>query len=235
MQRSRTAAVCVFLTIVLGASILAAQTGGAMLYANGDVTVNGQPAGVSTSILAGDRIDVTGTSAGSINRNGSSVVVRANSAVQYDPASVQVLQGSARVSTSKGMVARVGDVVVSPQDAAAKFDVTRAGDKVLVASREGVVMVNDGARTLTVQPGASAEVALAPAGIPTAAVQTAQASQTDFLGQERLAEHPFYGVLNGVATAPGTLPYCSSVTVCLRPGVSNIHPCCCPPIVLCSH
>ena len=162
-------------------------------------------------------------------------MVRPNSSVQYDPASVQVLQGSARVSTSKGMVARVGDVVVSPQEAAAKFDVTRAGDKVVVASREGVVTVKDGTHTLTVQPGASAEMALAPGGIQTAVAQSAQASQTDFLGQERLAEHPFYGVLNGVSTNPGTLPYCADIAICLRPSVSGIRPCCCPPLVLCSH
>ncbi|HUK43258.1 MAG TPA: hypothetical protein VLW48_02325 [Candidatus Bathyarchaeia archaeon] len=235
MQPSRTAVVSFLATILLGAGTLSAQTSGAMLFANGDVKVNGQPAGVSTSILAGDRVDVTGASAGSINRSGSSVVVRPNSSVQYSPASVQLLEGSARISTSKGMTAKVGEVVVSPQDAAAKFDVTRAGDKVVVASREGVVTVNDGAHTLTVQPGASAEVAWAPAGIQTAAVQSAQASQTDFLGQERLAEHPFYGVLNGVSTNPTALPICPSVTICLRPSVSNIHPCCCPPIVQCSH
>jgi len=232
---SRTAVLFLFATIILGASVLSAQTTGAMLFANGDVKVNGQPAGVSTSILAGDRVDVTASSAGSINRNGSSVVLRPNSSVQYSPSSVQVLEGSTRISTSKGMTARVGDVVVSPQNAAAKFEVTRTGDRVVVASREGVVTVNNGGHTLTVQPGASAEVALAPAAIPTGAVQSAQASPTDFLGQDRLAEHPFYGVTNGVSTLPTTLPMCPDIAICLRPGVSQIRPCCCPPLVQCSH
>ena len=232
MKVYRAVVVCLFLVVGLGATLLPAQTSGAMLYANGDVRINGQPAGVSTSILAGDRIDVTGSSASSINRSGSSIVVRANSSIQYDPSSIQVYQGSARISTSKGMVAKVGDVVVTPQDSSAKFDVTREGDKVLVASREGVVTVRDGGHTLTVQPGASTEVALGPGAIATVASQ-GSGSAPDYFGTERLAEHPFYGVTNGVSTNPASLPMCPSVTICLRPGVSNIHPCCCPPIVQC--
>ena len=129
MFRCRTAVVCSLLMVVLGAGVLSAQTGGAMLYSNGDVKVNGQAAGYSTSIFSGDKVDVTAASAGSINRNGSSVVVSPNSSIQYDPASIELLHGSARVSTSKGMSAKVGDVVVTPKDATAKFDVTKAVTK----------------------------------------------------------------------------------------------------------
>ena len=46
MSRAKFMVVCsLFLLVVLGASVLSAQTGGAMLYANGNVKVNGQAAG----------------------------------------------------------------------------------------------------------------------------------------------------------------------------------------------
>lgn len=232
MARCRIGVVYSFLMVLLGAGVLSAQTGGAMLYSNGDVKVNGQNAGYSTSIFSGDKVDVTSASAGSINRNGSSVVVSPNSSIQYDPASIELLQGSARVSTSKGMSAKVGDVVVTPKDASAKFDVTRSGDKVVVASREGVLTVKDGSQTTTVQPGASAELAMAGGGAALAANHGSQAA-TNILPDDRLADHPFYGVVNGVDTTPAKLPVCASVSTCIRPSVSQIRPCCCPPIVKC--
>ena len=214
--------------------MLSAQTGGAMLYANGNVKVNGQPAGDSTSIFSGDRVDVTESSAGSINRSGSSVVVSPNSSIQYDPASVEVIQGSARVSTSKGMSASVGQILVSPKDAVAKFDVVRADDKVVVVSQEGALTVKDGGRTMVVQPGSSAELALSPT-IGQALPQSpgSKVVPATFISADRLLEHPFYGVVKGVDDTPATLPVCPDVLSCLRPNVSQIKPCCCPPKILC--
>ncbi len=222
---------CILILLVLGVSVLSAQTGGAMLYANGNVKVNGQAAGDSTSVFPGDRIDVTGSSASSINRSGSSVVVNPNSSIQYQSASVEVLQGSARVSTSKGMTASAGQIIVSPKDSAAKFDVVRTDNKVIVVSREGALTVQDGSRTLIVQSGSSAELAAAPA----AGAQDAgsKASTVAFLS-DRLSEHPFYGVTNGVSTKPDTLPICEDLLTCIRPGVSMIRPCCCPPRIMCN-
>lgn len=232
MPRYGTTVMSVLLTTILGVGFLSAQTSGAMLYANGDVKVNGQPAGYSTSIYSGDKVEATAASAGSINRSGSSIVVSPNSSIQYDPGSIEVLQGSARVSTNKGMSARVGDLVVSPKDATAKFDVTRNGDKVVVVSREGALTVKDGTQTTTVQSGASTELALAGGGPVLAPSQGSQSTQSNLLS-DRLSDHPFYGVVSGVETTPATLPVCASVSTCLRPSVSQIHPCCCPPIVLC--
>src|ERR1039458_6109063 len=127
MARCGITVICSLLVVFVGLSMLSAQTGGAMLYANGNVKVNGQVTGDSTtSVFPGDRVDVTESSAGSINRSGSSVVVSPNSSIQYDPSSVEVLQGSARVSTNKGMSASAGQILVSPKDSAAKFDVIRA-------------------------------------------------------------------------------------------------------------
>src|ERR1035438_359142 len=116
MSHCRLSVVLPLLVVLFTVSMLSAQTGGAMLYANGNVRVNGQAAGISTSVFPGDMVDVPESSSGSINRSGSSVAVSPNSSIQYGPASVEVIQGSARVSTSKGMSASAGQILVSPKD-----------------------------------------------------------------------------------------------------------------------
>ena len=234
MPRCRITVLFCLLMVVVGVGMLSAQTDGAMLYANGSVKVNGQAAGESTSISSGDRIDVTASSAGSINRSGSSVVVSPSSSVQYEPASVEVLQGGARVSTSKGMSASAGQVVVSPKDNTAKFDVVRTDNKVVVVSREGALTVKDGSRTLVVPSGSSTELAVvSTAGKGSAPDSGSKVLTANFISGDRLTEHPFYGVVNGISDSPG-LPICSNLSTCIRPSVSMIHPCCCPPKVPCN-
>jgi len=224
MPRYGITVMCVVLTVVLGVSVLSAQTGGAMLYAvNGDVRVNGQSAGHSTGILAGDKIDVPASTAGSINLAGSSVVVTPNSSVQYNAANIEVLQGGARVSTSKGMSASVGPVVVAPQGASAKFDVVSTDNKVVVVSREGALVVKDGSRTMVVPSGSTTELPLEASGAQ------GNTKAADFLSSARLSEHPFYGVVNGVESTPNSMfPPCSNINACIRGSISGIRPCCCP-------
>lgn len=216
------------------ASMLSAQTSGAMLYANGNVEVNGRAAGISNVVLSGDRVDVSQSSAGSINSNGSSVVISPNSSIQFEPASVEVLQGGARVSTTKGMSASAGQVVVSPKnkDAVAKFDVVKSENKVVVVSREGALTVKDGDRIMTVAAGSTTELPIAPVAGQTSA-QASGAASANFLASNRLSEHPFYGVVKGVETSPATLPICAATVLCIRSSVSQIPPCCCPPRILC--
>jgi hypothetical protein len=234
MLHCRITVVLALLVVVFGVSTLSAQTGGAMLYANGDVKVNGQAARDSTSIFSGDKVDVTESSSVSINRSGSSVVVSPNSSIQYQPTSIEVIQGSARVSTTQAMSASAGQVLVSPKDAVAKFDVVRTGDKVVVVSREGALTVKDGNRTTVVQSGATTELALGPTtGQASLGDQGSKAAPANFLATDRLLEHPFYGVIKGVDDTPATLPVCANILECVRPHVSQIRPCCCPPRILC--
>jgi hypothetical protein len=160
--------------------------------------------------------------------------VSPNSSIQYDPASVEVIQGSARVSTSKGMSASAGQILVSPKDAMAKFDVVRTCDKVVVVSREGALTVKDGSRTTVVQSGASTELALGPeTGQALSGDQGSKAVPATFISEDRLLEHPFYGVVKGVDDTPSSLHVCADVLECIRSHVSQIRPCCCPPRIPC--
>ena len=225
------------LLIVLGMSFAQAQTaspsstanGGAMLYANGNVKVNGQPAGASTSIFAGDKVEVGDSSSVSINRSGSSIVLSPNSSVKYEPANLDVLNGTVRVSTSQGMSVHVGNVSVSPQSTIAKFDVTASAGNVIVASQEGALAVNDGGRNVMLGSGSKTTL-----GVAHASAETSNVAAANFL-EGQLAQHPFYGVDNaGVDGYPPVLPVCKDARECIRPNVSQIAPCCCPPIVKCT-
>lgn len=210
--------------LVLAAATLAAQTNGAMLYAKGNVTLNGQSVPGSTSIFVGDRLDIADASVGSINRNGSSVVLSPNSAIQYQQSGVQLLKGTARVSTSQGMSARAGQITITPESGAAKFDlVTLDNNSVLVASREGVLNVTDGSRTITLQPGTNRVLTTGDASIE--AGSRSQAAKLSLASQA--ASDPFYQSFSS-ADVPN-VPICTNVSFCFRrPNVSGIRPCRCP-------
>lgn len=228
------------LLMVVGLSLAQAQdasvsltaAGGAMLYANGNVKVNGQPAGVSTSIFAGDKVEVGDSSSVSINRSGLSIVLSPNSSVRYEPTNLDVLKGTVRVSTNQGMTVHAGNVSISPQGktAAAKFDVIANAGNVSVASQNGALSVNDGGRNMSLSSGSKTTVSAASQASPDAP-KVAAGSFLD--GQ--LAQHPFYGTVAGVNSAPHTVPVCADVAECIRPNVSQIRPCCCPPVVMCTN
>ncbi|MGB8885299.1 MAG: hypothetical protein WCC87_01175 [Candidatus Korobacteraceae bacterium] len=217
--------VVLLLVVVCSTAMLTAQTSGAMLYATGNVTLNGAAVSDSSSIFAGDRLVTADSSIVSVNRSGSSVVVSPNSTVQYDKSAVEVLQGTAHVSTINGMSAEVGQVTVAPQDQSAKFDVVRTDNQVTVTSREGTVTVDDGGRKVLLQPGDHTTLALG-----------ASSSQSSFPTQggafvgktepsSLVASGPFYTIVS----SPNDLPWCQDLTTCIRPNVSQIRPCKCPP------
>ena len=152
MRAIRTS-LSLFSLVLLCAAVLIGQDQGAMLYAHGNVTVNGQAVGSSTSIFAGDRLITSDSSAVTINRNGSSIVVNPNSSIQYESSSIQIMRGTARLSTLAGMSAQVDQFTISPKDGAAKFDVVRSDNGTSITSREGTLTLRDGSRFLTLDPG----------------------------------------------------------------------------------
>lgn len=209
--------------LVLAGAMLTAQTNGAMLYAKGDVTLNGQSVPNSTSIFVGDRLDIADASVGSINRNGSSVVLSPNSAIQYQQSGVALLKGTARVSTSQGLSAQVGQYTITPSSGTAKFDVVTLGENsVLVASREGTLSVNDGSSTITLQPGTNQ--VLATGTTPMQAGTQYKASTLALTSQA--ASDPFYTV--GQDLNSPNIPPCASVRFCVHAHVSQMRPCRCP-------
>ena len=209
------------MSLLSSAVIMSAQSSGAMVYASGDVKLNGNAVGGSSSVFDGDRLVTANSSTVSLNRNGSTVVVSPNSAVQYRGSVVDISSGSARVTTVNGMSAQVGGVTVTPKSQNASFEVARVNNEVVVTSREGEVTVNNGGRSIMVQPGSNAKLDLS-AGLNNGenVVPISQMEKKSAL----VASGPFYSIQSA-----SDLPICPTANFCDRTHVSQIKPCKCLP------
>ena len=213
------AVVSLFSTLLFSVAILSGQNTGAMLYAHGNATLNGQPIESSTSIFAGDRLETAESSVATINRNGASIVVNPNSSVQYDQSSIQVLHGTARLSTLAGMSAKVGELTITPENGTAKFDIVASDKGTSVITREGLLTLKEGGRTVTLQPGTTTLFATSGGANAVSAPTIKEAS---VLPVEKI--HSFDTVLT-----PDP-PICSRVSLCFGVGdASETQPCRCRP------
>jgi ferric-dicitrate binding protein FerR (iron transport regulator) len=145
--------VAVLLVIVFPVSMMMAQNGGAMVYTNGGVLVNGHNVTDSSAIVAGDRVE-TAKSGATVVANGASVVLSAGSALAYAGDSVTLDAGSALVRANKGFSMHVAGVTITPQDGA-QFSVSRNGNTVKVSTTKGSVSLLNGKESVVIASGNS--------------------------------------------------------------------------------
>jgi hypothetical protein len=145
---------CVLLLILPG-SLLAADSGAAMLYADGAAFLNGSHAPKSSAIFSGDLVQTRPDSAANIHAPGSSVTVLGDSLVQFEGSSLKVEHGGVSVATSKGMATTAGTVRVAPASKASwtEFNVTDTDGTVRIAARKGDLTITDDEGTATLQQG----------------------------------------------------------------------------------
>jgi hypothetical protein len=144
---------CVLLLMMPG-SLMAADSGTAMLYADGAAWLNGSHVPKSSAIFAGDLVQTRSDSAANIHAPGSSVTVLGDSLVQFEGASLKVEHGGVSVSTSKGLATTAGDVKVAPaSNAWTEFNVTDTDGTVRIAARKGDLFVTDDNGTVTLAQG----------------------------------------------------------------------------------
>ena len=144
---------CVLLLIV-PASLLAADAGAAMLYADGAAWLNGSHVPKSSAIFAGDLVQTRSDSAANIHASGSSITVLGDSLVKFEGSSLKVEHGGVSVSTSKGIFTTAGDVRVSPvSNAWTEFNVIDTDGIVRIAARKGDLTVTDDSGTVTLAQG----------------------------------------------------------------------------------
>jgi hypothetical protein len=144
---------CVLLLIV-PASLFAADTGAAMLYADGAAWLNGSHVPKSSAIFAGDLVQTRSDSAANIHAPGSSITVLGDSLVQFEGTSLKVEHGGVSVSTSKGIATTAGDVRVAPvSNAWTEFNVTDIDGTVRIAARKGDLTITDDNGTVTLAQG----------------------------------------------------------------------------------
>ncbi len=144
---------CVLLLIVPG-SLIAADSGAAMLYADGAAWLNGFGVPKSSAIFAGDMVQTRSDSAANIHAPGSSVTVLGDSLVQFEGTSLKVEHGGVFVGTSKGMATTAGDVRIAPaSNAWTEFNVTDNDGTVRIAARKGDLTITDQQGTATLPQG----------------------------------------------------------------------------------
>jgi len=153
MSAFRSTVSCLLLLIV-PSCLLAADSGAAMLYANGAAWLNGSHVPNSSAIFAGDLVQTRSDGAANIHAPGSSITVLGDSLVQFEGVSLKVEHGGVTVSTSKGVATTAGDVRVAPaSNAWTEFNVTDVDGTVRIAARKGDLTVTDGSGTVTLAQG----------------------------------------------------------------------------------
>jgi hypothetical protein len=153
MSAFRKMVSCVLLLMV-PASVFAADSGAAMLYANGAAWLNGSHVPNSSAIFAGDLVQTRSDSAANIHAPGSSITVLGDSLVKFEGASLKVEHGGVSVSTSKSVATVAGDVRVVPaSNVWTEFNVTDVDGTVRIAARKGDLTVTDENGTVTLPQG----------------------------------------------------------------------------------
>jgi len=153
-SRIRRALCCMLAILFPAQMMLAGETASAILYANGTAWLNGSEVPKSAAVFSGDLLQTRPDSTARIQANGSSVMVLAGSLLKFEGPSVELEHGSVRVTTSRGLAARAGDVTVKPaSDSWTEFQVTDVDGRMLIAANKGDVTVQDDKGTTTVAQG----------------------------------------------------------------------------------
>src|ERR1700687_1496270 len=154
-QSAFRSAVCCLLAILFPAQVmLAGETAAAMLYTSGAAWLNGSEVPKSAAVFVGDMLQTRPDSTASIQSNGSNVMVLADSLVKFEGPAVELEHGSVRVTPSRGLAARAGDVTVKPaSNSWTEFQVTDVDGRVQIAAHKGDVTVQDDKGTTTVTQG----------------------------------------------------------------------------------
>jgi len=142
---------------VTPAALVAADSGGAMLYGRGPVWLNGKPLPRSSAVFPGDLIQTQAESLATLDAPGTGVIVLPDSLVKFEANAVSLEHGSVSVATSHGMVALAREVTVTPtSDKWTQFELADANGTVQVVASKGEVNVNCGKRTATLSEGEQA-------------------------------------------------------------------------------
>ena len=155
LQSPLRSAVCCLLALVFPAQIMfAGETAAGMLYTNGAAWLNGAEVPKSSAVYSGDMLQTRPDSSASIQSSGSSVMVLADSLVKFEGPAVELEHGAVRVTTSRGLAARAGDVTIKPAtDSWTEFQVTDVDGTVQIAANKVDVTVQDDKGTTTVTQG----------------------------------------------------------------------------------
>ena len=156
MRRSKLSrSLSCMLVLALPLSMWAADSSGAMVYANGTAWLNGVNVPKTSAVFSGDVIQTRSDSVASIKANGSNFTVQPESLVQYQGQSLKLEHGAVTVATSKSVVTEIGDVSVKPASGQwTEFRIKDVDGTVQIAANKGDLLVTDAqGNTTTVAQG----------------------------------------------------------------------------------
>jgi len=152
--------------LVFPAAMLMAETGNTMLYASGNVTLNGKEVARSASVAAGDKIETAGTTATAVSQDGTKVTVTPYSAIRYQSAGVDVVKGAAAINTTDGLPAQAAQITVTPKDKTATYEIARLDNNIVITSHTGALMISEAGKTTELEAGSSSTRTAEPSPAP---------------------------------------------------------------------
>jgi hypothetical protein len=129
--------ICWALSVALPLSLLAADTGSAVLHSKGGVWVNGSEAPDSTAVVPGDLLETKPGSVADLDADGSSMLIQPQSVVKFNGDSLTLEHGGVSVATSKAMSVDIDCIRVVPvSNEWTQYDVTDLNGTVQAAARK---------------------------------------------------------------------------------------------------
>jgi hypothetical protein len=128
--------------ILLPLSLMAADTGSAILRSSGGVWVNGAEVADSTALFSGDSIETKPGFIANLDAEGSSVLIQGESVVKFQGGSLTLEHGSVAVGTSTSMSVQVNCLRVEPLSGdRTQYEVTDLSGTVQVIARKNDVTI----------------------------------------------------------------------------------------------
>jgi hypothetical protein len=137
-------------------SLMAADTGAAVIHSKGGVWVNGAEVADSTAIFPGDLLETKTGSVANLDAEGSSVLIQPESVVKFQGNFVSLEHGSVSVGTSTSMGVHVNCIKVEPSsNERTQYDVADVSGTVQVAAHKNDVAITQSGVLQKASPNSS--------------------------------------------------------------------------------
>jgi len=129
--------------VILPTALIAQDSSRALLYSNGGVWLNGNPAPSSSAIFVHDQIQTQEQSRARIATDGSAATIQPDTIVVFEENELELEHGSLQLNTSRAMRVRVNCLSVIPlTQEPTSYDVTAVDGKVVVVTHDHDVKIH---------------------------------------------------------------------------------------------
>jgi len=135
---------CWIMAVLCPLTLVAADTGSAVLHSEGGVWINGSEISGTATVFSGDLLETKPGFAATLGAEGSSVLIQPESIVKFEGNFLSLEHGSVSVGTSTSMGVHVNCIKVEPVSIQqTQFDVTSVNNTVQVAARKNDVNITE--------------------------------------------------------------------------------------------